>query len=70
MIRTDQLLDTSAWHLLPEVVLRRMLQREIKRRKETGLERVEIKFSCESFYLGVSKSRGTLKWMVYNGTPY
>ena len=27
--------------------------------------------SCvESFYMGVSKNRGTPKWMVYNGKPY
>ena len=24
----------------------------------------------EFFYMGVSKNRGTPKWMVYNGKPY
>ena len=25
---------------------------------------------CTSNYMGVSKNRGTPKWMVYNGKPY
>ena len=27
-------------------------------------------FSCQTSHVGVSKNRGTLKWMVYNGNPY
>ena len=27
-------------------------------------------FQTSNIYLGVSKNRGTPKWMVYNGKPY
>ena len=32
-----------------------------------GLEAEYVKVK---FYVGVSKNRGTPKWMVYNGKPY
>ena len=38
----------------------------------TGCEAVEFQNAADmsNIYMGVSKNRGTPKWMVYNGTPY
>jgi len=37
--------------------------------EDFGARQVE-KRNIFKVYLGVSKNRGTPKWMVYNGTPY
>ena len=31
---------------------------------------LEIPMRIRVFYMGVSKNKGTPKWMVYNGKPY
>ena len=37
--------------------------------KHAGLA-YEVQWFAQILYMGVSKNRGTLKWMVYNGKPY
>ena len=64
------LIQRCAWTELQMRKIRN--QNNVQGKRPHKLENSSIHYSTQIFvfYMGVSKNRGTPKWMVYNGKPY
>ena len=57
-------------HREPRLSAHHLRSLGISKKDDVGLNRVWGLLEKDGFYMGVSKNRGTPKWMDYNGKPY